>query len=154
MRLSCLINLVQHLTASGPLWSAIVNKPPVLPQDTVTHSAVQPARRLAVGTGKPAKLTASNKDKLWHVFVGKLDQDTSENDVFEHLAESSGIRVNKVTLMKPTKDWQRNSAAFRISIAFEDKDAVFDPSLWPVNVMVRDWYFKKQSNGSNSQTSV
>jgi hypothetical protein len=108
----------------------------------------------AVGTGKPAKLTASNKDKLWHVFVGKLDQETSENHVFEHL-ESSGIRVNKVTLMKPTKDWQRNSAAFRISIAFEDKDAVFDPSLWrPVNVMVRDWYFKKQSNGSNSQTSV
>jgi hypothetical protein len=120
MRLSCLINLVQHLTASGPLWSAIVNKPPVLPQYTVTHSAVLPARRLAVGTVKPAKLTASNKDKLWHVFVGKLDQDTSENDVFEHLAESSGIRVNKGTLMKPAKDWQRNSAAFRISIAFED----------------------------------
>jgi hypothetical protein len=39
--------------------------------------------------------------------------------------------------MKPTKDWQRDSAAFRISVALENKDAVFDPDLWPVNVNVK-----------------
>jgi hypothetical protein len=54
-----------------------------------------------------------------------------------------------VTLKKPTEDWQLNSAAFRISVAYENKDSVMDPNLWPVNVVVRDLYFKSQSDGSN-----
>jgi hypothetical protein len=130
----------QHLVAGGAandlLWSHIVNKLPVLLKDTVTYSAAHPNRRLAVGAGKPANLNASKTDKFWHVFVSKLDQGTTENDVSEHL-QSSGIRVNKVTRMKPTKEWQRNSAAFRISVALENKDAMFDPNIWPVNVVVR-----------------
>jgi hypothetical protein len=153
----------QHLaSATGNLsWSEIVNKQPASHQLAVNHasgslrsadrSTQRPIRRAAVGTGKPAKLTASNEDRFWHVFVGKLNQETSEKDVTDHL-EASGIRVHKVSLMKPTKDWQRNSAAFRISVAFENKDAVFDPDLWPVNVTIRDWYFKK-SNDSNLNLS-
>lgn len=149
---------IQHLATGNPTWSEIVNKQPASLQPAVNHASVAvpqvdlsaqpPIRRAAVGTGKPAKLTGSKEDRFWHVFVGKLSQETSEKDVYEHL-EASGINVHKVSQMKPTKEWQRNSAAFRISVALENKDALFDPDIWPVNVTVRDWYFKKSSDANS-----
>jgi hypothetical protein len=44
--------------------------------------------------------------------------------------------------MKPTKDWQRNSAAFRVSVALENKNVVLEPDLWLIKVTIREWYLK------------
>jgi len=35
-----------------------------------------------------------------------------------------------------------------VTVAFEDKDKVFNIDLWPRHVLVRDWYFKHQRNES------
>ena len=89
------------------------------------------------------KIISNEKDRTWHVFVGGLNKSTSEKDLQEHLAENN-INVIRVTQMKPREDWQKQSAAVHVSIAFINREAVFEPLLWPSSVTILDWYFKKQ----------
>jgi hypothetical protein len=141
----------QLVTEGHSLWSVVARKPP-------RQEVVQPIRRRIIGSctgtvGNTSKLlVSSSKDTFWQVFIGKLDKSTQEGDVADHLS-SNGIKVNKVSVLKPTKDWQENSAAFRVSVALESKEAIMDPTLWPANVSVRDWYFKTRLPGSNMQES-
>ena len=40
------------------------------------------------------------------------------------------------------KKWQKKYAAFRVAINIKEKDRIFDESIWPDGVTVRDWNFK------------
>ena len=77
------------------LWSAIMSQPP---------TQIQPIQRKVLGTGNStSKLTLASKDKLWHVFLGRLDKETLEIDITEHL-EASRIKMSKVFQLLPQKD--------------------------------------------------
>ena len=85
-----------------------------------------------------------DKDKKgWHVFASRLHSDTTTDDVTDFLNDS-GITVIKCEKLMPKEEWQRKSAAFHILVDFKCKDAVFNDTLWPHHVMVRDWYFKER----------
>ena len=109
--------------------------------------AYQPVRRKVVGCGSStSKLASAYKDQLWHAFIGRLDKDTTESFVSERL-EMNGISISKVSQLSPREDWQKRSAAFRVSFACSAKDAIFEPSLWPSGIETRDWYFKSTTKG-------
>ena len=111
---------------------------------------IQSIRRKVLRTGNSAsKLTSALKDKLWHVFLGRLDKETSETDITEHL-EASEIKVSKVSQLLPQKDWQKQRAAFHVFVELSSKEDIFNLWLWPANVIVCDWYFKSHTTASGN----
>ena len=124
--------------SSAAAAAPVVRRPP---------GATEAARRKVIGTkttdGTTGKLAASSTSasKTWTVYIGKLNKDTDEVGVREHL-EDMGITVSEVRKLKPTQKWQEKSAAFCVMIAYECKDKIMSPDLWPDNVEVRDWFFK------------
>ena len=97
-----------------------------------------------MGTGQPTKLASNVKDRLWHVFIAKLDKGTTENEVINHL-QDKGIVVSRVSLLKPNTEWQKRCAAFRASVGDSRREAVFNADPWPPDIEIRDWYFKTKS---------
>jgi hypothetical protein len=92
----------------------------------------------------PSTLTAAIKTPgPWHIYVGKMSPDATEDLVKQHL-EANGIEVIRTSKLKAEKEWQKKSSAFRISIANQYKDSVMDPNLWPQGIEVRDWVFKEK----------
>ena len=102
------------------------------------------------------RIVGSNQDKetaikavgrqSWHVFVGRLQPSTTEDDMSKFLADS-GINVVKCSLLKKTEKWQEKYAAFRLVVDINDKDKVFDDVMWPSGVDVRDWVFSSSRHG-------
>ena len=90
----------------------------------------------------PAGLKSSRgSSSSWHVFIGKLEPDTTEQDVKDHLI-NNGITVLNVVKLKPVQKWQEKSSAFKISVVDLHKCDIMKADLWPENVEVRDWVFK------------
>ena len=118
-----------------------------VPPNVVKDSAASMRRKItgckSTPTGSSAKLVAQRveKEKFWHIFVGKLNKESTEADVTSALLESD-IRVSKVTCLKPRMEWQKLYSAFRVRVAYDDRDKVKDSEIWPSNADVRDWAFK------------
>jgi len=93
----------------------------------------------------------SERKKTWHVFVGRLDPSTTEEDVSEFLTES-GISVMKCDMLKKTEEWQQKYAAFRVVTDYDCKDKIFDDVLWPSGADIRDWVFssRHRQHGAHS----
>jgi len=111
-----------------------------------TNISKSPVRRKIVESaplkvGQTQKIISSAINDSWHIFVGRLGKETSEDDVKDHLADF-GITVSKVMKLKATQEWHNRNAAFKVSILMTSKDVVMDSNVWPGHVEVRDWYFK------------
>jgi len=115
--------------------------------DPVRDASASSQRRKIVGAKSTASKIASSVsgEKSWHIFIGKLQKDTSESDLKEYL-EDAGVSTIEIRKLKPANEYQEKSAAFRVSIALKCKDAVMNADLWPGNVVVRDWFFKPKSD--------
>ena len=46
-----------------------------------------------------------------------------------------------VRSLEEKEKWQEKYAAFRVAINIKEKDRIFEESIWPDGVTVRDWYF-------------
>jgi hypothetical protein len=105
------------------------------------RNPVQTARRIT-GNNKSSttKITSSSIGK-WYVFVGRLNKDTSENDLKDHL-ENNNISVLDIKKLDARQTWQEKCSAFRLCISLKCKDEIMSPDLWPDNSDVRDWIFK------------
>ena len=87
-----------------------------------------------------AAAPSGNKPRNWYCFVGRLDPDTTEDDVNKHLGDA-GIAVVSCSMLKKTQKWQEKYAAFHVVVEFAYKDLMFDDALWPIGTDVRDWVF-------------
>ena len=115
---------------------------------TITSAPPQAPRRMITGSKtNPSKISSSNSGpKLWHLFIGKLKKETTEDDLKEYL-EDNGVTISEIRKLKPVNEFQAKSGAFRVSIDINCKDAVMNADLWPDNVQVCDWFLKPK-NGS------
>ncbi len=118
-----------------------------VPAESRPPPPAQPERRRVFGTmataASSSKITASRSsaDKTWTVYIGRLNKDTGEDDLKEHL-EDMDIKVAEIRKLKATQPWQAKSSAFCVTIAHKCKDAIMSADLWPDNVEVRDWFYK------------
>ena len=103
-------------------------------------------RRIVDGNNSAdLKVKAVAVSAEWHVFAGRLDPTTTEDDLTDMLS-SKNIKVISCKMLRKTEDWHQKYAAFRVVVDGGDKDNVFDGSVWPVGADVRDWWFtSKQS---------
>lgn len=112
------------------------------PVKSVKKQESRPIRKIVGGnSSSDLKVKAIAGSREWHVFAGRLDPSTTEEDIAEMLSTKK-IKVVNCKLLRKTADWQHKYAAFRVVVNIEDKDNVFDDSVWPVGTDVRDWYFK------------
>ena len=72
-----------------------------------------------------------------------MDPSTQACDVKEQLI-SGGIRVVGCTQLPRKEKWHEKYSAFMVIVDIEDKDNVFNESLFSAGVDVRDWWFKSQ----------
>jgi len=94
-------------------------------------------------TGGKQNTTVKAVDSEWHLFVGRLTPDTTEDDV-RGLLTAQNIKVVNCKLLPKKEEWQKNYSAFRVVIYSADKDNVFEADIWPFGADVRDWYFKSK----------
>jgi len=82
--------------------------------------------------------------------IDNLNKDCTSENLVAYLSSKNIATVSCFV----SKSWLRsdggNVSAFRVCLAAELKSAVFEPSLWPAGVIVRDWVFKNNSHGSSS----
>ena len=107
--------------------------------------------RKIVGKGDPTSSTrikaasAASRDKKWHIFVGRLDPATTEEDLTAFLSDSN-ISTQSCKLLEAREDWQKNYAAFRVVVDYVHKDDVFEKVVWPLGTDVRDWVFTNRKH--------
>ena len=88
---------------------------------------------------KAARIVAK-EPSAWHVFAGRMDPSTTEDDVTEMLA-NQGIGVVKCRRLPKRETWHDKFAASHISMNINDKDTVLEECIWTDGVEVRDWMF-------------
>jgi hypothetical protein len=129
-----------------PWYTMVSGKPRLLDLDTekLGVTQVDSNRRKIIGcnsTGVTKLKSSRDSTASWHVFVGKLEPDTTDQDLKDHLL-SNGITVFNIVKLKAVQKWQEKCAAFKISVADIHKCDIMKADLWPENVLVRDWVFK------------
>jgi len=122
-------------------FSVVINKKHVKQVKKSSDSGIRRVRGKATNEGK---FTASQSHGSWHVFVSRVHPDTTADDIQDFLTDN-GIRVDSCKKLEAKVEWQKNSAAFHLSVHEDDRDKVYVADLWPVNVQVRDWYFKNSA---------
>ena len=73
---------------------------------------------------KAASVSTETKQKTWHVFVGRLNPLTTEDEVCAHL-DGVGISVVECSLLEKREKWQEKFAAFRLVVGYDDKHKIF-----------------------------
>ena len=118
-------------------WVTVTRKPKPTPE---------PVRRLVGSGGDQRKIKAITPSgpKTWHVFVGRLAPETSEEDLCDFLKDWK-INVTDCSLLTRREKWHEKYAAFHVSVEVEFKDTIFDAVEWPRGADVRDWAFKARS---------
>ena len=132
-------------------WFTVVNGKPrlldSLPQSSTGLPSGESNRRKITGcvNSDSLKIKSSRvNSSSWHVFVGKVDPGTTEQEINDYLTDQ-GISVVSVVKLRAVQKWQEKSAAFKVSINESNKCDIMKPDIWPVHAEVRDWFFKPRS---------
>lgn len=110
----------------------------------------KPPRKITgqCNTEQKIKAAAKEEPKAWHVFVGRLDADTTDSDLEEFLSESD-VTVISCRKLLPRVKWQEKYAAFRLSVAYNCRNTIFEDIGWPLGADVRDWVFTGRKHDEN-----
>ena len=84
-------------------------------------------------TGSAFKAAARFVD----VFLGRVDRDATENSIREYIAET--FEVDAVSITKLDILSQRFNA-YKINVKFSDREKLFQPELWPEDVVIDKFY--------------
>lgn len=95
-------------------------------------------RTTITGTGGTANTNLKAAARNAWIFVGRLDQDTTADDITQFLL---GNEISKV--IECTEITTRGTnKAYKIGIPFEEKEKVYEPSIWPEGVLIRPYRFR------------
>lgn len=96
-----------------------------------------------VGTKQPdaGRFKVVSVPRRLTVFVGRLHNDTSEDDLKEFLTDA-GIQDVRCKRLKAKGDKKYNTAAFCVSCPDTYRTLFYDEATWPTGCELRDWYFK------------
>jgi len=100
-----------------------------------------PRRPTKYGTGQSSNKVKSVPRRLT-CFVGRLEKDTSEEDLCSYLDEV-GIKDAQCHKLDD-KDGLFHMAAFRVSCRDIYKDLFYDESNWPDGEVLRDWVCRRR----------
>jgi hypothetical protein len=122
-------------TSSGLQWSTVAGEGD---WHVVTKKPRQAVK--VKGTCGNATIKAVPRKNILAAFVGRLDQDTDEDDLRTFLVDAGLVDV-KCKKLKVKEGMKFNTAAFFVSCSSDCKDKLYDSSIWPDGAELRDWVF-------------
>ena len=105
-----------------------------------TAPSIPKPRLFKYGTGQVSDKVKS-VPRFLTCFVGRLEKDTSAEDLCSYLDEV-GIKDAQCRKLED-KDGSFRTAAFRVSCHATYKNLFYDESNWPEGVVLRDWIFRR-----------
>lgn len=75
--------------------------------------------------------------RLAWMYVGHLDEDTTEQDIIDYMADKGFDRVKECTALRT----RGRNKAFKLAVPEEDKDIVDNEKFWPEGVNFRPFQF-------------
>ena len=94
--------------------------------------------------------TKVEKQRLYHVYVGKLKENTSKKAVLDHLHDIGVSHVSDVIQLHRKTGGQ---ASFCVSVDNSDnEDAMYNPDKWPAGALIRPYKLRTQTT-RNQQTT-
>lgn len=98
------------------------------------------------GTGTTFQLAAANKvPRKWY-HINNIKPKTSVNDLKLHLSEQLGISDVICSALTSNEKF----CSFKIGILDIDESKILDQNLWPTNVIIRKFFFRKSHPVSNN----
>lgn len=130
------VKSVQHSVPTGSsqttMWSDMAMK---------LNSGTVFKKKLIGKDIKSAKLVAA--PRKMRLFVGRLDNTMTEQDVVNHVKDSCGVDTTCKKLS--AKDGRTFSfSAFILTCDSTDVSIVMDENIWPMGCEVREWVYKNQ----------
>ena len=116
---------------------------------------VQASTRSEIKGAASVKLRISagrkvEKQRLYHVYVGKLKENTSKKAVLDHLHDIGVSHVSDVIQLHRKTGGQ---ASFCVSVDnSDDEDAMYNPDKWPAGALIRPYKLRTQTT-RNQQTT-
>jgi hypothetical protein len=97
-----------------PTPQSLTINPQVTESSSIGQGSSLSSGRRVIGCNKSssAKFTSSTQDK-WHIFVGRLNKDTTVSDIKEYL-ESNNISVNDIKKTRGTTNVAREELCISI----------------------------------------
>jgi hypothetical protein len=149
-----------HVNASPVEFDSKVQKPTAAQvvaaavKSGALKSTVRRATKVAYGNAAVSKLQTARTKKLVHLFVTRLDPDTTCDDVtscvIDSVSESLNFSLNKDNIKCEQLKTKFNTyASFRVSAAVDEpmKNSVIDLLMsgngWPVGVLVRRFFYNR-----------
>jgi len=102
-----------------------------------------PAKIRVRGSASTKKIKAVPRVPTVAAFVGRLNIDTTEQELTEML-EQAGVTLVKCSKLKqkPDAKYAWKTAAFFVSCEESCQDILYNEATWPEGAELRDWYFK------------
>jgi hypothetical protein len=91
------------------------------------------------------QLRASNKPKEFHLYVGNLDVNSTEDQVKENLLPHS-IRILSCNIIRSSRYSDVRSVSAHLVIDAKDKDKAFSSDIWPSDALIRPWRQQRKAN--------
>ena len=82
------------------------------------------------------------REGVLSAFVGRLYQDTTEEELTQYLSDE-GIRGVVCRKLQDKNGRIFQTAAFRVTCCQESADLFYDEAHWPEGVELRDWVYKR-----------
>ena len=117
-----------------------------------SRSTYSAPNRLVPGRGRPSttqrgsnsvRLMGARKDyvssfravkRTVDVFIGRVHKEADEDVIKNYIKETFNIDCNKVEKLQIKTDLYN---AFKVTVSFTERDALFKPDMWPEDVVVK-----------------
>ena len=102
--------------------------------------------RGVVGKKSEANMKIRGVTKSEDVYIGRLDPDTSEDNVMQHIKETAGVEV--ITCVK-LKCRVPNCSSFKVTISDGESIKLYSSDIWPKYVECREFVTRSRSYCNN-----
>lgn len=143
-----------HTVQRNKSWASQMNDVPKTAFSNIKPQVTYKPNRLVVRGARPLKdCQIKTAPKKGHLFVGRLQLDTTEEELVSYLNER-GVQEVVCRKLKGTDSNGRSykSAAFMVTYEGKQSDLVHDCDIWPEGATVREWKFKPK-NGQKEPSS-
>jgi hypothetical protein len=101
-----------------------------------------------IGKGISSDIKAA--EKTFNVFINNVDINDSEEKVVQ-MFKSNNIEVKECAEFNKRI---KKSRAFIVKINAKDKSKIYDPELWPMNIILSKYTFYEKENKTNEYDNI
>ena len=89
--------------------------------------------------------------RLIDVFVGRVDNDVSCEDLENYIHDVCGVQASSVSnLIIRTDEYK----AFKVTVKFTEREKLFNPELWPEGIIIDRFYSRSRTGSDNLRQNI